>query len=199
MATPVATCQQIITLVKGDKDYVAVSFDECLDVGVLLSGTPAVAEVTTSGLSLSQKSINAGITLADLEWDKVDRTLTKTGAFAEYVYGQDDTITITDGTGAITGSYRVSQKINDHTITLDGNIGDGAHEEGDTDATLNSGLLILGTLVPVNRAVIFFVDTSSATSGTTYRVRITVSTTANSSAGVKIRDVRIRIIAPGTE
>ena len=199
MAVPAATCQQIVTFVKGDLDYVAVSFDECLDVGVTLTGTPTIVEVTTSALTLSAKAVSAGITLTGLEWDKDTYSLIKTNGFSEYVYGNNDTITITSGTGALQQEFRVNQKENDHKIVLDENIGDGADGATNIAATLNSGLLILGNLVPVGRAVTFFVDTSSAVAGTTYRVRITVSTTANSSAAVKIRDVRIRVIAPGTE
>ena len=199
MAVPVSTCQQIVSLVKGDKDYVAVSFDECLEKGVLLTGTPTIVEVTTTDLTLTQKAVSAGITLTGLTYDKDVYSLTKTNGFIEYVWGANDTITITGGTGATAGSYRVNQRVSDHEITLEDNIGDGADEQTNIAATLNAGLLVLGELVPVSRSVIFFVDTTNAVVGTTYRVRITVSTTANTNAGVKVRDVRIRVIAPGVE
>lgn len=117
-----ATCKQQPYMVKGDKGYLYVDFSGVLDSGVTLTGTPTIAEVTTSGLTLSQKAVNAA------------------------------------------------------AITMFGE-----------------------QTVAIGKAAQVFVDTSSATAGTTYRIRVTATTTENSSTGVRIRDVLLKVIATGED
>lgn len=184
-------------MVKGDKDYVIVSFDDALDPGVTITGTPTVAEVTTSALTLSSKSVSAGISISNATYTLNGYLLTKVSGFTAYEFRENDSFTISSGTGATAATYLVGGKISDHQISLLSNPGDGADGSTNITGTLNCGTMILGEVCPVGRAVLFFVDTSSATGGTTYRIRITAVTTANSSTGVCIRDVLLKVLSVG--
>lgn len=55
---PVPTCTPTRQMTVGDKDFVLVSFDDALNSGVSLTGTPTVAEITTSDLTLSNPTVN---------------------------------------------------------------------------------------------------------------------------------------------
>jgi hypothetical protein len=47
------------TISAGDTEVVSVNFANWLDSGELLTGTPTVAEVSTSDLTLADKSVNS--------------------------------------------------------------------------------------------------------------------------------------------
>lgn len=194
----VATCKQIPYMVKGDKGYLSISFDSVLAENVTLTGSPTVAEQTTSALTVGTPSIYSGLALTTLKWNETYKTLTKVGAFAGYEYNTGDTINITGGTNATTGTYVVTGKANDNQIVLETSLGENA-SVADIAGTLAASKKILGEAVKPNRSIDVYVDSSAATAGTTYRLRATVTTTENSSTGVRIRDVLLKVIAQGTD
>lgn len=78
----------------------------------------------------------AKITLADATWTESSKTLTKTGAFADYDWLAGDQVEITDGTGAEKAFYRVASKTSSNAIVLETSIGAAADTQTDIDGTL---------------------------------------------------------------
>lgn len=66
------------------------------------------------------------ISLTGATWTESSKTITKTGAFASYVFSSGDTLTITGGTGATTGTYYVASRTSDDAVVLTASIGSGA-------------------------------------------------------------------------
>lgn len=60
-----ATAYQRPVLVVGETRNVAVDFQDVLDSGELLTGTPTVAEVTTTDLTIASKAINTAALTID--------------------------------------------------------------------------------------------------------------------------------------
>lgn len=194
----VATCKQIPYVVVGDKGYLSVSFDTVLDPDVTLTGTPTVAEVTTSDFTIGTPAIYSGIALTGMTWAESGYILTKIGGFKAYRYEKGDTIVITGGTNATTGTYIVAGKIDDNRIALESSVGLNANQ-ANIVGTLEASTYILGEPVRPDRSIVVFMNSAAATAGTTYQFRVTVTTTENSSTGVRIRDIRLKAIAPGTD
>lgn len=195
----VATCKQIPYMVVGDKGYLSISFDSVLDPGVTLTGTPTVAEVTTSAFTIGTPAIYTGLSLTTMSWNYLTNTLTKVGAFAGYDHNDHDTINITSGTNATTGVYQVNAKLNDDQIVLNTSLGGVNASVADIAGTLTASKLILGEPVKPSRSITVFMNSAAATAGTTYRFRVTVTTSENSNTGVRIRDILLKVIALGTD
>lgn len=66
------------------------------------------------------------ISLTGATWTESSKTITKTGAFASYVFSSGDTLTITGGTGATAATYYVASRTSDDAIVLTTSIGAGA-------------------------------------------------------------------------
>lgn len=79
----------------------------------------------------------APIDIADGTWTESSKTLTKTGAFANYTWAAGDVIEITDGTGATSGDYPIASKTSSDAIVLADSIGSGADGQADIDGTLS--------------------------------------------------------------
>lgn len=194
----VATCKQIPYMVVGDKGYVSVSFDPVLDADVTLTGTPTVAEQTTSDFTVGTPSIYTGIALTGMTFSSTGNVLKKIGGFTAYEFEEGDTINITSGTGATTGSYIVTGKIDDNRISLQSSLGTNV-SQANVAGTLAASTHILGEPVRPNRSIVVFLDSTNATAGETYTFRVTVTTSENSNTGQRIRDIRMKVIAPGTD
>lgn len=65
------------------------------------------------------------------------RTLTSTGAFANYTHSYGDRANVTGGTGATTGEYEIESKISDNEIVLSESIGSDADGQTDIDLTIS--------------------------------------------------------------
>lgn len=85
----------------------------------------------------------APITITNGTWTESSLTLTKTSAFTSYTHVPGDAITITDGTGATTGSYVIASKTSANAIVLDTSIGSGADGQTDIDGTIQLPRLTL--------------------------------------------------------
>lgn len=69
-------------------------------------------------------------------WTDATKTLTKTGAFTNYVFKAGDRVRITGGTGATAGFYVVATRASADAITLTTSIGVGADGQTDIAGTL---------------------------------------------------------------
>lgn len=78
----------------------------------------------------------AAIELTGGTWDEANLRLTKLGAFASYSWLLADTVRVTEGTGATTGTYEVAARIDDDTIELASSIGAAADGQTDIEAAL---------------------------------------------------------------
>jgi len=56
--TDVITLDEVPELSEGDIEIVSIDFWKILDAGELLTGTPTVAEQTTSDLTITNKAVN---------------------------------------------------------------------------------------------------------------------------------------------
>jgi hypothetical protein len=54
------TLDQVPVISQGDTEMMAVDFTDLLDSGELLTGTPTVAEVTTSDLTIANVAVSTG-------------------------------------------------------------------------------------------------------------------------------------------
>jgi len=194
-----STCKQVPSIVLGDKWFASVSFDSLLDDGVTITGTPTVAEVTTSAFTVATPSIYAGLTLTGMRWDKDNLILSKTGAFVAYKYEAGDTISITSGTGATVSTYIVRSKVDDNKIALASSLGGETASQADIAGVLAASTYILGKAVRPNRSITVFLNSAAAVAGTTYRFRVTVTTTENANTGVRIRDILLKVTAVGAD
>lgn len=195
----VATCKQIPYMVVGDKAFASISFDSVLDAGVTITGTPTVAEVTTTGFTVGTPAIYTGIAVTAMSWNHLTLVLTKVGAFVGYTFNSGDTINITSGTNVTEGTYEVTGKLNDNQIALKTSLGTITANQADIAGTLAASKSILGEPVKPSRSITVFLNSAAATAGTTYRFRATVTTTENSSTGIRIRDFLLKVIALGTD
>lgn len=69
-------------------------------------------------------------TLTNCSWDSGTKVLTKTGAFAAYVWQIGDTIYINGGTGIVAGSYYIASRSSNDAIVLESSIGATAADIG---------------------------------------------------------------------
>lgn len=58
------------------------------------------------------------VTIDGANWTNATKTLTLVGAFANYVWRDGDTITLTAGTGVVAGQYTIASRVDDDSITL---------------------------------------------------------------------------------
>lgn len=78
----------------------------------------------------------AAITLDGATWTEATKTLTKTGAFANYTVVSGDGISILAGTGATLGTFEVASKTSSDAIVLSTSIGAAANGQTDIDAEM---------------------------------------------------------------
>jgi hypothetical protein len=76
---------------------------------------------TTSGSQATSSLVNSSFTAAT--FTNATLTLTKTGAFTNYVYQNGDTIQVTGGTGVTQGLYAVRGRVDNDSIVLFQNMG----------------------------------------------------------------------------
>lgn len=81
------------------------------------------------------------ITLTGATWTEATRTVTKVGAFTSYRFLQGDGTTITGGTGAATGAYKIESRVDNDKIVLEQSIGSAA--DGMTNI---AGTIVLDTV-----------------------------------------------------
>jgi hypothetical protein len=58
------------------------------------------------------------VAVSGANWTDATKTLTQTGAFANYVWRSGDLITITAGTGVTAGQYVIASRVDDDSIVL---------------------------------------------------------------------------------
>jgi len=75
------------------------------------------------------------VELAGADWTDSTKRLTETGAFANYIHETGDKITLTAGTGVVTGEYTIADKIDDDTIELTADINAAAGDITDNSVT----------------------------------------------------------------
>jgi hypothetical protein len=85
----------------------------------------------------------AAITVTGATWTNGTLTLTKAGAFADYVPLSADTLEVTEGTGATLGTYEVVSRPTANTIVLRTSIGAAADAQTDIVATLPNDQIAL--------------------------------------------------------
>lgn len=78
-------------------------------------------------------------------WTEATRTLTLTGAFADYSWLSADTVDIADGTGATVGTYEVEEHVDDDSVILRTSIGAAADGQTDIDFELPNDQVMLPT------------------------------------------------------
>jgi len=81
------------------------------------------------------------VTLTGATWTTATKTLTETGAFANYSHTAGDVIVITAGTGATLGQYRVASRVDADSITLSESLAGSDLVDGDITSGY-SGMLI---------------------------------------------------------
>ena len=92
------TAVEIGTLIVGETRNAAVSFADLLDSGESLSGTPVVAEVSTSDLTISNAAVSS--TSLTIQGESVAAGLAVTFRVTGGTAGQTYTIKITANTDA---------------------------------------------------------------------------------------------------
>lgn len=78
-------------------------------------------------------------------WTAASSTLTETGGFTDYSFLAGDEITISGGTGATQGTYKIASRTSANAIVLDGSIAAGNLATGDIDWTIDPGTVALPT------------------------------------------------------
>jgi hypothetical protein len=97
----------------------------------------------------------AAIELTGATWTEGTLTLTKTGAFASYVFVDEDYVKVSAGTGAITGEYEIASRTDDDSIVLVNSIGAAADASTDIAGTMPNNTVTL----PADLKTILWIDT----------------------------------------
>ena len=87
----------------------------------------------------------ADITLAGANWTNATKRITEAGAFTNYIWESGDLITLTAGTGVVTGQYTISAKIDANTIELSEDINGAGGDIGDSsvEGVISNGHLMV--------------------------------------------------------
>lgn len=87
--------------------------------------------------------LRPSIDLTGATWTEATLRITKTGAFTNYSWLSADTLEVTSGTGATTGTYEVASRVDANTITLRTSIGAAANGQTDIAATMRNDQIAL--------------------------------------------------------
>jgi hypothetical protein len=93
-------------------------------------------------------------------WTAATSTLTDTGEFTNYTFVSGDEVTVTSGTGATTGVYKVASRVSANAITITGSIAAGNLSTGDIAWRLETQTIAL----PTDLRDIIWIDSTSISS-----------------------------------
>lgn len=103
-------------------------------------------------------NLRAQVSFSAGDWTQSTKTLTKTGAFANYAHLAGDTIDITAGTGLTLGTAKVVSRTSDDAIVLDTDLG--ADTAGTVSADSVWGLAAVG--LPADFARLIAIDATNS-------------------------------------
>ncbi len=88
---------------------------------------PCYAQIADGSLDYGNK-----IALTGADWTDATKTLTETGAFADYCHRYGDQILLSAGTGVTVGLYTIASKTSDNAIVLESDINGGSGNIADS-------------------------------------------------------------------
>lgn len=138
MTLTVAQCIADMKLAGGTSDGF-VPTDAVNNVGRIIAGLHAWKWRERLG----RLNTRASVDIVNATWTESSKTLTKTGAFADYVFLAGDEVEITGGADAELGFYPVASRVDANSITLETSIGAAADTDTDIDGTLHASACAL--------------------------------------------------------
>ena len=92
---------------------------------------------------LGRLNTRASVSIVNATWEESSKTLTKAGAFEDYVFLAGDEVEITGGANAMLGFYKLANRVDADAITLETSIGAAADTDTDVDGTLHASACAL--------------------------------------------------------